>query len=347
MSNQKKKIIQSNKYLLTINNPLEWGYSHDKIKEILIKDFTTLDYFCMADEIGNKTNTLHTHVFVYLKSRVRLDKVDKAFPNIHIDKCKGTPSQIISYVRKDGKWELDEKGDTSVEGTFEEWGTRPSDSKGRRSDMQELYQMVVDGYTNAEILAINQDYILQIDKIDKIRTTILMDKFKDKRRIDLEVVYVYGKTGAGKTRDILDEHGDESVFRVSDYQHPFDAYACQPIMVFDEFRNSISISKCLQLCDVYPIELGARYSNKFACYNKLYIVSNWTLEQQFQDAQLHDRETWLAFLRRIRKVVVYTGIGEKSIYNSVEEYMNRGISFIPIETEFLQEEIPFEEKKNE
>ena len=45
--------------------------------------------------------------------------------------------------------------------------------------MSELYQMVMDNMTNAEILAQNQDYILQIDKIDKVRTTILTEKYKE------------------------------------------------------------------------------------------------------------------------------------------------------------------------
>ena len=39
--------------------------------------------------------------------------------------------------------------------------------------MTELYQMVADGMNNADILEENQDYILQIDKLDKLRTMLL------------------------------------------------------------------------------------------------------------------------------------------------------------------------------
>lgn len=49
--------------------------------------------------------------------------------------------------------------------------------------------MVLDNMTNAEILATNQDYILQIDKLDKIRTTILTERFKETVRLELEVIY--------------------------------------------------------------------------------------------------------------------------------------------------------------
>lgn len=92
------------------------------------------------------------------------------------------------------------KQEKKIEETFEEYGTQPPDSKGKRSDMSELYQMVMDNMTNAEILAQNQDYILQIDKIDKVRTTILTEKYKETVRLDLEVVYISGATGTGKTR---------------------------------------------------------------------------------------------------------------------------------------------------
>ena len=47
--------------------------------------------------------------------------------------------------------------------------------------MEELYQMIDAGYTNAEILAMNNDYILNIDKLDKVRITLFTDKYKGKR----------------------------------------------------------------------------------------------------------------------------------------------------------------------
>ena len=51
--------IQRNAYQLTINNPAEHGLDHRTIKEILIKNFTTIEFFCMADEIGEQ-GTYHT-----------------------------------------------------------------------------------------------------------------------------------------------------------------------------------------------------------------------------------------------------------------------------------------------
>ena len=44
---------QSRKWALTINNPLEHGFTDEVIKETLQK--FALDYYCMCKEIGNAT----------------------------------------------------------------------------------------------------------------------------------------------------------------------------------------------------------------------------------------------------------------------------------------------------
>lgn len=334
---EKKANSQSKKYQLTINNPYEKGLTHEHILEILKNNFKTLEYLCMADEQGN---TFHTHMFVCFRSRVRFSTIKKNFPQAHIEPVKGTVSQNISYIKKTGKWANTEKHDTIIEGSFEQFGQPPPDSKGQRDDMSELYQMISEGMTNAEILAVNQDYILQIDKLDKVRTTLLIERFKYTFRLDLKVIYIFGETGSGKTRGVLEEYGCENVYRVTDYDHPFDGYNCQSVICFDEFRNSLRLKDMLTYCDIYPIELPARYNNKFACYNIVYLISNWELERQYAELQKEDMESWNAFLRRIHEVHVYHKNGEVTIYDSVEKYMKRNESFHKI-TDSEQNIVPF------
>ena len=328
------KDTQSDRYQLTINNPQEHNFTHEQIVNILLTNFKTLQFFCMADEEGS---CYHTHIFVCFTSRVRFSTIKRHFEVAHIEKVKGSVKNNIDYIKKSGKWENDEKHGTSVAGTYEQYGTPPPETKGKRADMHELYEMIEAGMTNAEILARNQDYILVIEKLDKLRTMLLTEKYRGIRRLDMEVIYCYGETGTGKTRSVMDKHGDESVYKITDYCHPWDGYSCQPVVLFDEFRNSLPLKDMLNLCDIYPLELPARYSNKYACYETVYIVSNWSLETQYQDAQEHDRASWLAFLRRISKVKTFFG-NEVITYNSTKEYFNRPTSFIPIDRS------PFDEK---
>ena len=311
---------QSNRYQLTINAPIEKGYSHDRIFEMFRNNFKTLIYVCMADEQGSQ---FHTHIFAVFSSRVRFSMIKRYFPEAHIEKCRGSTSDNVHYVKKTGKWLDETKHETKIEGSFEEYGTPPPDSKGRRYDMSELYQMILDNMTNAEIIAVNQDYILQIDKLDKVRTIILTERYKETVRLDLEVIYISGKTNTGKTRGVLEKHGYSNVYRVTDYKHPFDSYNCQPVIAFDEFRSSLRLKEMLMYCDIYPIELPSRYTNKFACYNKVFIISNWILEKQYAELQKEDNESWQAVLRRIHKVIHYESPEKVIEYPSVKAYLER------------------------
>lgn len=330
---KKEKDRQRNAWQLTINNPLEKEleiniegvkskvYDHESIKHLLLTKFSTLQYFIMSDEIGEE-GTPHTHIYLYCNSRIRFSMVKKYFPCAHIEDAIAGVEENIAYIRKSGKWENTDKSETTVSGSIEEWGDKPI-QKGSDQMMSELYNLINQGYTNAEIISYNNDYIKNINLLDRVRTTILIDKYKNERRLNLKVTYVYGATGMGKTRGILDEYGDANVFRVTDYKNPFDHYACQEVMVLDEFRSSLKISDLLNYADVYPIELPARYANAYACYEHLYIVSNWPLEAQYSDVQNTSPETWKALLRRIHEVKVYNDDGSINVYDSMDAYMCR------------------------
>ena len=319
---------QSRKWQLTINNPLP-DFTHERIKEILSLQFKTYCYSAICDEIG-ENGTFHTHLFVCFTSAVRFKTIKRHFPTAHIESARGTIHDNLEYLQKIGKWSETQKAETSVEGSFEEHGTRPPENKGRNIDYENLYRMIVEeNLSNAEILRINNDYIKDIDKLDRIRTMHLQDKFSGTRRLNLEVVYVFGITGVGKTRDILDEHGDENCYRCTDYQHPFDGYSMQDVLVLEEFRDSISLKDMLNILDIYPLQLPARYTNRYACYTKVYLCTNWNLEKQYEKEQREDKESYAAFLRRIHKVKQYTKDGV-IVYDDVKAYLNRNTNFKPV-----------------
>lgn len=309
---------RSRKYQLTFNNPDKHkNCSHEAIKETL-KKWDSLIYWCMCDE---SAKTLHTHLFIQLKNPVYFSSVKKSFPTAHIEEAQGTAEENRAYIRKEGKWKDSEKGCTNLKETFEEYGTVPQTGQGRRNDLANLYQMIKDGYTNVEILEINPDNILNLQHIDKARLEILSNRYKSERRTNLLVTYVSGETGFGKSRDILDTHGDGNVYRVTDYRHPFDTYSGEDVLVFEEFRSDLPIGNMLNYLDIYPIQLPARYNNRQACYNFAYIVSNWSLEEQYHNVKIDNPKTYGAFLRRIKKVRTYTAPGEWR-EQDIREYLN-------------------------
>ena len=100
----------------------------------------------------------------------------------------------------------------------------------------------------------------------------------------------------------MEKYGYENVYRVTDYEHPFDGYKGQDVIVFEEFRSCIKIGDMLDYLDIYPLTLPCRYNNKIACFTKIFIISNIPLEQQYPEIQREQPRTWVAFLRRIRYI---------------------------------------------
>lgn len=294
---------QSRKWALVINNPTDCGLDHDAIIEKL--HLFRPAYFCLADEIG-ESGTYHTHIYLFSHSPIRFSTVKNRFPPAHIEKALGTSMENRDYITKSGKWADTKKAETSVEGTFFEFGEVPSPAEEESPSMHALMACVEQGMTNAEIIRRKPGYAFKLKNIDEMRDTLQAEQYMKENR-PVKVHYIYGDTGTGKTYGILEKHGAENVCRITDYGGRngvrFDAYHGQSVLVFEEFRSQIPISAMLNYLDIYPLTLPARYHDRTACYSTVYITSNIPLEEQYTDIQRNELETWHAFLRRIHTVM--------------------------------------------
>lgn len=330
------KDTQSRKWLITINNPADKGYTHEKIKDTLSR-FQSCVYWCMSDEVGNKGKTPHTHIYMACSSGVRFGTLAKRFEGGHFDYARGTSQQNRDYVFKLGKYENTTKEDTRVDGTQEEWGEMPVERQGKRNDLVDLYDLVKSGKTDAEILEISPESMLTLSSIRDARQVITYDKYKNTFR-ELDVTYIFGVTGSGKTRSVMEEYGYENVYRVTNYKHPFDAYQNQDVILFEEFRSSLPLGDMLKYLDGYPLDLPCRYNDKQACYTKVYFCTNIGLADQYPNESKAEKESWKALLRRIHHVVYRTH--NKIERMTVEEYMTNPLRY----TAFQKadgKEIPF------
>lgn len=296
---------QSRKWALVINNPLEAGLDHAAIREILYR-FSPA-YFCMADEIAT-TGTYHTHIFLFSPSPMRFSTVKNRFSTAHIEKAYGSAKANRAYILKEGHWADTDKAETSVSGTFEEWGDLPAEKEEEAPEMFKLIQDLRAGKSVMEIIEDNPKLAFRIRESETLRQAILEEKYSAENRA-LEVTYLYGASGTGKTRGIFEKHDRKSICRITDYGGRngvrFDAYHCQDVLVLEEFHSQIPISAMLNYLDIYPLTLPARYTDRIACYTKVYITSNIPLEEQYRDIQRYQMETWRAFLRRVQNVIEY------------------------------------------
>lgn len=92
-----------------------------------------------------------------------------------------------------------------------------------------------------------------------------------------------------------------------------DGYHGQSVLVFEEFASQIPIEDMLNYLDIYPLMLSARFNDKVACYDMVYITSNISLGEQYSEVQYYKPETWKAFLRRINFLVEYTDVNTYTV----------------------------------
>lgn len=287
------------KYQLTINNPKERDFSHDVLKSTLA-GFPSCIYWCMCDEIGEQ-GTYHTHLYMAFTNAVLFETIHRRFYGAHIESAKGSHQENRDYIRKTGKWQDDVKHETNLPETFEESGALPEEAGKRQTQSEQVFVMLENGADNEEIIRTFPAWIKNIKSLDTARQTLLEKKYRLEFR-QLDVHYLWGKTGVGKTRHVMDARGYANVYRVTNYAHPFDEYRGQSVMLFDEFRSDLPTKDMLKYLDGYPLMLPCRYGDKVACYTTVYVVSNIPIEKQYPNVQLDEPETWNAFLRRFSDV---------------------------------------------
>lgn len=311
---------QSRKYLLTINNPKKHNLDHAKIKMLLSK--SNPRYYCIVDEIG-KDGTYHTHVFVIFHSPIRWTSIKHRFPEAHIDIAYGSAHENVDYLTKSGKWENSEKSETNLPDTFEEFGEIPKEKEGINPEMLEIIEDIEAGKTTTEIIKDHPHLALRTAKINELRETLRSDMFSEIKR-NITVIYVFSGLNFDLIEYVYKNHHAKDICRITNYGKNgtinFDNYRGQKIIVFDDFKSSIPIeSMNVYLCG-YPCELPARYSNRAAAFETVYILSYLPLDNQYSSLKGSNEILLHRFINKIDKVVEFTEDGE-----IIERDLNGGI----------------------
>ena len=87
------------KFQLTINNPLEHGFTHEIIRQNL-EQLKSCLYWCLCDEIGEH-GTPHTHIYAAFKNAVMFSTIQQRFYGAHIEAAKGSHRENRDYIRKE------------------------------------------------------------------------------------------------------------------------------------------------------------------------------------------------------------------------------------------------------
>ena len=204
------------------------------------------------------------------QSPIRFSTLKRRLPTAHLEPRRGPIQQAINYVTK-------ETTRVAEEPRIEHGTLRLSDEKGRRKDVEIVREAVLEkGLSMDEMLLQVPEaahMTLFVEKLISAR-----DRSRHTKPRQMEVIWLYGPPGTGKT-SLAVELGDTSYYRVTDYKNPFDGYMGEETLILDEFAGEIRLSMLLNILDIWPTTLPARYTNKTARFNQVVLVSNeapWT-----------------------------------------------------------------------
>ncbi|RYP94930.1 hypothetical protein [Bifidobacterium pseudolongum] len=247
-------------------------------------------------EKGEQTDYEHFQCFLQMSSPMRWstlkNHLSKAgFDDAHIEIRRHSVESCVEYCSKTET----RIGETQYIGEIS-----MRNEQGKRTDLTELREKILRGASVEDVLLEDEEsksarYVKWLTELAAAR-----DKKKFGRQMrDLEVHYLWGAPGVGKTSYVYDRYPIEDIYRVTDYRHPFDEYDRQSVLVLDEYDSQFEWEKLLCYLDRYPLMLPARYHNRQACFTTVWIISNRPLEEQYP---FISGERRLALIRRLTDV---------------------------------------------
>ena len=190
---------------------------YDALAEYL-KGLKSNNYLISCKEIAPTTGHEHIHIYVQFTNMIKLSI--KKCCGAHIERCRGTPQQNIEYIKKDGNI-IEEIG------IPRKWGGLPSIAEAEKASADELKQLPLNYYNTVN--------------------KILEKKTCEKYFKPPYVVWLYGPTGAGKTRKAF-EAGCDNVEYANGF---FSDWGDSRKICIEEMRGQIPYPTLLKLLDGY------------------------------------------------------------------------------------------------
>lgn len=251
----------------------------------------------VALEVGAE-GTPHLQGFVHLKNAKTLTALKKMLGSnrYHVEKAMGTDYENWAYIMEDNEGKV--QGDSLIE-----WGDAPAE-EGEPDAWDNILMMIEGGANNREIVRKWPSIAIRcMSAIQRYRVDYEWAECRAWR--DVEVTYISGPTGCGKSRSVLyhdDGRVNTDVYRCTNGKHPFDKYDGEGTIVFEEFRSQYTCRDMLNWVDGHPMLLPARYADRMAKFTNVVILSNWRFEEQYRSVQEASPETHKAWLRRVSNV---------------------------------------------
>lgn len=225
-------------WLFTYNN-----YTKEVMQVIDEQVAPDAQYLVYGEEVAPTTGTPHLQGYMYFKSARKGSALKKMIgTGLSLRKANGTAEQNRKYCTKEGQ--------------FKEFGTIPK--QGERSDLKDLVGSLSASHKSIEELALGnpQAYHQYGRTLHFIHGIKLREQ---KRDFMTEGVWMWGKTGVGKSHDAV-HMCMEKQYSMYEYEYHkngwWNNYRGQDAVIFHEFdKHTMSFEQLKRMVDKYPFNV--------------------------------------------------------------------------------------------
>lgn len=311
-------------FALTVNNYTDEDI--DMFKSLEQRTRPSLDYGVFGKEIGENGNK-HLQMYVYFTNANagNWGNLKKWFSRAHIEVGIASPLSNYQYCCK-GEQTKDEWEEFGVKGPnyglnadVTSFGECPKGS-GFRSDIVKTHILVKEKKVNnlREFMDHEEATVsYQNIKICEIALRV----YSKGRRLDEAptVIWAFGPTGSGKTRDAYKEIGEKSYYVSMDNGKWWDNYMGEPIVLIDDWRPDwCRYPFLLKLLDRNPMKVEYKGGSCEMMASVFFVTSPFDPVTCWGNLGYKDDPKQLC--RRITELREYGGPDGPIIHNAMEYY---------------------------
>lgn len=233
------------------------------------------EYLIVGREIG-ENGTPHIQGYGELKKQTRWNTIKALLSRAHIESRRGTQEEAIKYSKKDDD--------------FKEFGTPRK--QGSRGDLDAVRQQAASEGMRSVTATRN---LQQINVASKFLT------FNEEPRRDASVVvWIWGPSGAGKTKLAYDRVG-EDVYVKNTPNKWFDGYDAHKDVIIDDLKpKMMKTEEILAILDRYEVRVECKGGSRQFLASRIFVTSIYSPAEFWE---LQTIEPFRQLERRISEVV--------------------------------------------
>lgn len=291
-------------YCVTINGPEDTVWDLSLWEQFVLT--AGADYCCVQLEVAPTTLRRHCQGYIHFpKSGRRLPAVQRMFLAVlgvhgaHFEAAKGSPKQNREYCSKP---------DSAVPGSFVEYGVLPI--QGARNDLVVLADMARDGASMLSIADAQPGNFLRyhrgLQELQRLATSAPRNPENT-----VEVLWLFGPTGTGKSRWAFENYPDAYVKMNNKW---WDGYLNEDTVIIDDYRpNLCTFQELLRILDRYPMRVEMKGGSTELSATRFVITSSQRPEVLWGG---RTEEALGQLLRRISSVTSFSQDGTMTCLKS-------------------------------